>query len=234
MATARFVLKMLPGIDRPAIIYPFPTHDGKEVRMLDLGANVDSSPEHLYQFAVMGSILSSAIDGNKHPRVALLNIGKEEIKGNELVKKAAELFSQSKVINFIGFIEADKIFQDATDVVVCDGFVGNITLKAIEGVAKLIGQVAKETVQERWWTKLLSFPALPVLKRLIRRMDPERHNGATFLGLDGIVIKSHGGATAKAYAYAIKEAILEVEKNVPQLIRQRVSEMLEIQESNKE
>ena len=231
MAIARFVLKTLPGIDRPAIITAFPTKSNQEVRVLDLGANVDSSPEHLYQFAVMGSVLASAVDNMPQPRIALLNVGVEEIKGNELVKKATELFEKSKSIHFIGYVEGDTIFDGIADVVVCDGFVGNITLKACEGVARLIAQYAKEAFKEAWWTKLAVLPAIPILKRLVKRIDPERHNGATLIGLNGIVVKSHGSANAVAFAYAIEEAILEIEKNIPQLIKEKVGSVLEESET---
>ncbi len=226
MATARFVLKTLPGIDRPAIVSALPTHLGKDVRLLDLGANVDSSPEHLYQFAVMASILTRAVEGIESPRVALLNIGEEDIKGNDLVKKTAELLSNNKALNYIGYIEADKIFSDVTDVIVCDGFVGNVALKTIEGAIKLMADLAKEEFCRNIFTKLSILPAKPILKRMVKRLDPERHNGATFIGLDGIVVKSHGGASANAFAWAIEEAVIETEKNIPQLIREQVATLL--------
>ena len=231
MATARFVLKMLPGIDRPAIMTRFPTQIGKEVRVLDLGANVDSSAEHLYQFAVMGSILAAAVDNIDRPTIGLLNIGEEEIKGNEQVKKTAELLSQNDSLNYIGYIEGDAIFTGIADVVVCDGFVGNIALKACEGISKLISRYTREAFRENWWSKLVAIPALPVLQRLRQRIDPRRRNGATLLGLGGIVIKSHGSAKVMAFAIAIEEAVLEVEKNIPELIRQKVGVMLEEKES---
>lgn len=227
MATARYVLKTLPGIDRPAIIATFPTKTNQEVRVLDLGANIDSSPENLYQFAVMGSVLASAVDNIPNPKVGLLNVGEEEIKGNELVKKATELFEKSEVINYIGYVEGNTIFDCIADIVVCDGFVGNITLKACEGIAELVGIYAREAFKSAWWTKLAALPAVPILKRLIRRIDPERHNGASLIGLNGIVVKSHGSANVVAFAYAIEEAILEVEKNIPQRIKEKVSRLLE-------
>lgn len=227
MATARFVLKTLPGIDRPAIIARFPAKNDREVRVLDLGANVEATPENLFQFAVMGSILATAADNIENPRVALLNVGEEEIKGNELVKKAHELFEQSKAFNYTGYVEGNTIFDCIADVVVCDGFVGNITLKACEGVAELVAQYTKEAFMKSWWTKLAALPVIPILKRLVKRINPERHNGATLLGLNGIVIKSHGRATVTAFAYAIEEAIVEVEKNVLQLIKDRVGSVLE-------
>jgi glycerol-3-phosphate acyltransferase PlsX len=228
MATARFVLKTLPGIDRPAIIAKFPAKNDREVRVLDLGANVEASPENLFQFAVMGSILASAADNIVNPRVGLLNVGEEEIKGNELVKKTDELFEQNKAaFNYIGYVEGNTIFDCIADVVVCDGFVGNITLKACEGVAELIAQYTKEAFQNSWWAKFAALPVIPILKRLVKRINPERHNGATLLGLNGIVIKSHGRANTSAFAYAIEEAIVEVEKNILQLIKDRVGSVLE-------
>lgn len=226
MATARFVLKMLPGIDRPAIIGRFPTEIGKEVRMLDLGANVNSTALHLFQFAVMGSVLAGAVDNIQSPRIALLNIGEEEIKGTDEVKEAAELLTQCKFLNYVGFVEADDIFTGVTDVIVCDGFAGNVALKACEGAAKLIGNIAKRAFKKNWLTRLSILPALPVLKRLLIRMDTRRRNGATLLGLAGIVIKSHGGADEVAFSHAIQEALLEVEKNIPELIRQKVGAVL--------
>lgn len=226
MAIARFVLKTLPGIDRPAIIAAFPTKNDREVHVLDLGANVDSTPEHLYQFAIMGSILSSAAHNVPNPRVGLLNVGKEEIKGNELVKKANELFETRKTINYIGYVEGNTIFNNIADVVVCDGFVGNAVLKASEGVAQLIRQYTKEAFNEAWWTKLALLPAIPILKRIIRRIDPERYNGATFLGLNGIVIKSHGSANIKAFVCAVEEVIFQIDKNIPNLVKKRVARIL--------
>lgn len=233
MAIARFVLKTLPGIDRPAIITRFPTEANKEVRILDLGANVNSTAEHLFQFAIMGSVLSSAVDNITQPRIALLNIGEEEIKGTEQVKKAAEMLSQHKNMNYIGYVEGDDIFSGIADVIVCDGFVGNVTLKACEGVAKFISHTAKQAFMHNWLTRLSALPAMPVLKGLFKRMDPRRRNGATLIGLDGIVIKSHGGADELAFASAVGEALLEVEKNIPECIRQQVSILLSEQEEIK-
>jgi glycerol-3-phosphate acyltransferase PlsX len=227
MATARFVLKTLPGIDRPAIISSFPTIiPEKNVRMLDLGANVDSSAEYLVQFAVMGSVLASAVDNIKNPKVCLLNIGEEEIKGNEQVKQAAQLLSAVKFINYAGFIEGDAIYQGNVDVVVCDGFVGNVALKTTEGVAVLIAKLMKEAFMRNWLTKLMGLLVKPILKPFIKRIDPSLYNGATFIGLQGTVIKSHGGANILAFARAIEEAILGVEKNVPDLIRHEVEHLL--------
>lgn len=226
MATARFVLKTLPGIDRPAIMARFPTKSGRDVRVLDLGANVDSTPEHLLQFSVMGSVAAKAVDNLPNPSVGLLNIGSEDIKGNSLVKNAAALLSQCTAINYIGFVEGDEIFAGKTDVVVCDGFVGNAVLKACEGIAKLMTGFAKEEIKRNWLSRLLILPAIPVLNRLKNRMDPRTRNGATLLGLNGTVIKSHGGADIFAFTCAIEQAVLEIEKNVPELIRERVSIIL--------
>lgn len=228
MATARFVLKTLPGIDRPAIITALPTYDvTKEVRVLDLGANVDSCADHLYQFAVMGSVLVSAIKGIPNPKVSLLNVGEEEIKGNDQVKRTAQLLSESKNVNYIGYIEGDDIFKSIADVVVCDGFVGNIVLKAIEGALKLLGYHIKKELKKSWYARFIALISIPILRSFKKKLDPDRHNGASLIGLQGIVIKSHGGANQQAFVTAIEEAILEVEKNVPQLIGERVSMMLE-------
>jgi glycerol-3-phosphate acyltransferase PlsX len=224
MATARFVLKTLPGIDRPAIITALPTKRG-HTRVLDLGANVDSSADHLFEFAVMGSVLTSAVDKIPQPTVGLLNIGEEEIKGNERVKEAARLLADSN-LNYVGFIEGDDIYKGTVDVVVCDGFIGNVALKASEGVAKMIVQFLKEEFKRNWYTKLAGIVAMPVLKALQRKIDPRRYNGASLVGLQGIVIKSHGGADILAFSTAISEALLEVEQNVPQLISKQLEQML--------
>jgi phosphate acyltransferase len=228
MAIARFVLKTLPGVDRPAIIASLPTlKPNKEVRMLDLGANVDSCAEHLFQFAVMGSVLVSALDNIKHPKVALLNIGQEEIKGNDQVKHTAQLLSESNVINYMGYIEGNTIFSGIPDVVVCDGFVGNISLKTLEGAANLFATGIKASFNRNWLTRLSAIVAKNALSHVKKSMDPGRRNGASLIGLQGIVIKSHGGAKTHAFANAIEEAVHEVEKNIPQLIRQEVGVRLE-------
>lgn len=215
MATARFVLKTLPGIDRPAICTTLPTVRG-QTRVLDLGANVDSKAEHLLQFAVMGSVLA-AVNGIERPRVGLLNIGEEDIKGNEQVKEAARLLVASD-LHYIGFVEGDGIYLDDVDVVVCDGFVGNVALKSSEGVAKLIHHYMVQEFKRNPLTRLAGLIALPVLRAFRRRIDPRRYNGASLLGLQGIVVKSHGGADALAFANAIQVAMLEVEQAVPRCI----------------
>lgn len=228
MATARFVLKTLPGIDRPAISAVLPTNKPeKKVRVLDLGANVDSEVEYLIQFAVMGSVLSSEVDGIPRPSVALLNIGAEEIKGNEQVKNAAILLANTPGINYIGYVEGDEIFKGIADVVVCDGFVGNVALKVTEGAAKLIGQYIKQAFKRSWLTRLSGLLARHVLNRVKKQMDPERYNGASLVGLQGIVIKSHGSANILAFSNAMEAAILEIEKDIPQRIRHQVGVLLQ-------
>lgn len=220
MATARFVLKTLPGIDRPAICTTLPTVRGY-TRVLDLGANVDSKAEHLLQFAVMGSVLAE-VNGIQRPRVGLLNIGEEDIKGNEQVKEAARLLAASD-LHYIGFVEGDGIYLDAVDVVVCDGFVGNIALKSSEGVAKLVRHYMSQEFKRNPLTRLAGLIALPVLRAFGRKIDPRRYNGASLLGLQGTVVKSHGGADALAFANAIQVAILEVEQAVPRRIDAHLS-----------
>ena len=227
MATARFVLKTLPGIDRPAICTTIPSKNG-HTHMLDLGANVDCSAEHLFQFAVMGSVLTEAIDNVERPRVGLLNIGSEAMKGNAQVKAADEYLADAP-LNYIGFVEGDDIYSENVDVVVCDGFVGNISLKTAEGVAKLISYYMKEEFKRGLYNKLAGLVALPVLKAFRKRIDPGAYNGASLLGLKGIVIKSHGGADVIAYANAIEIAALEVQKSVPQQIQQHIQPLLERQ-----
>jgi glycerol-3-phosphate acyltransferase PlsX len=223
MATARFVLKTLPGIDRPAIVTTLPTmHD--HVHVLDLGANVDCTPEQLLQFAVMGSILVAAVEDNPRPRVGLLNVGEEDIKGNEIVKKTHELLRASS-LNYAGFVEGDEIYTGDMDVIVCDGFVGNIMLKTSEGLARMITHFIKQEFKRNLLTKLSALVALPVLQAFRKRVDPRRYNGATLIGLTGTVIKSHGGADVLAYEHAILEAVAEVKNNVPARIGQELAAM---------
>ena len=221
MAIARFVLKTLPGIDRPALISPLPAIGGV-THVLDLGANADCTAAQLLQFAVMGSALVGALSGIERPRVALLNIGEEEIKGNDNIKAASAMLSASS-LNYTGYIEGDGIFLNPVDVVVCDGFVGNVALKAGDGVAKLMGHFMREEFTRTLPTKLVGLIARSVLRALAKRMDPRVYNGASFLGLQGTVIKSHGGADALAFANAIKVAIREVEKDVPARISRLLS-----------
>ena len=219
VAIACFVLKTLPGIDRPAICGLLPTKKpNKFVRYLDLGANVDSKPENLVQFALMATVLSSLIDHISSPRVGLLNIGHEDIKGNDLVKKTALLLQKNTQLNYTGYIEADEVFDPKTDIVVCDGFVGNVALKASEGTAKLIRHYLENAFRKNIFTKLCGFFALPVLKLLRHQIDPARYNGASLIGLKGIVIKSHGSANITGFERAIEEAMMQVKQNVLQKI----------------
>jgi glycerol-3-phosphate acyltransferase PlsX len=223
MATARFVLRTLPGIDRPAIITAWPTMRG-HIHILDLGANVDSTPEQLLQFGMMGSLLVSALEGKTNPKVCLLNIGVEDIKGNEAVKRAAELFRASD-LNYGGYIEGDEIFAGNTDVVVCDGFVGNVTMKASEGLAKMISHLMKQAFMRNIFTRLAGMVALPVINAFRRTVDTRQYNGASLVGLNGIVVKSHGGADAYAFECAILVAMAEIQKQVPQLIGRRLASL---------
>jgi len=224
MATARFVLKTLAGIDRPAIITGMPSLKG-HTHVLDLGANVDCKAEHLFQFAVMGSVLASAVDELDSPRVGLLNVGQEAIKGNDQVKEANRLLERS-LLNYIGYVEGDAIYCGEVDVVVCDGFVGNTALKASEGVAKMIAQLAREEFRRSPLTRLRGLVAMPVLKAFRGRIDPQRYNGASLVGLKGIVIKSHGGADILAFEHAIQIARVEVRKSVPQRIDKQLARLL--------
>jgi len=225
MATGRFVLKTLPGIERPAIMARLPTRHGS-ISMLDLGANADCTVDQLYQFAVMGSVVASVTEGIDRPRIGLLNIGEEDIKGNDIVKQAAVRLGASR-LNYVGFVEADAIQDDRADVVVCDGFSGNVSLKSMEGTAKLIRHFLEIEFRGSVYGRLAGLVAWPVLQSLSRRLDPRRYNGASLVGLDGIVIKSHGGADALAFQQAIHVARVEAEKGVPDQIRELLSEQVE-------
>jgi len=229
MAMARYVLKTLPGIDRPAITTPLPNMKGGVTYLLDLGANVDARAEHLLQFAVMGTVLASALDNIPNPRVGLLNVGQEEMKGNEKVKEAARLLALSP-INYYGFVEGDDIYKGTVDVVVCDGFVGNVALKTAEGVAQMISHYVKQSFNHNLLTRLAALISLPILNDLRKKIDPRRYNGASLLGLRGIVVKSHGGADVLAFTHAIERAIAEVEKNVPVQISSQIAELLKEKE----
>lgn len=221
MAISRFVLKMLPGVERPAIISAIPSLRG-HTHMLDLGANAECSAEQLFQFAVMGSALVTAVDGTEKPRVALLNIGEEEIKGNETIKQTAALLATSG-LNYVGFVEGDGIFHEDVDVVVCDGFTGNVALKTAEGAIKLVSHFMKQEFTRDGLAKARGLAAKPVLKNLAARMDPRGYNGAALLGLRGTVIKSHGGADAYSFGRAINIAVKEVQNEVPQRISRLLS-----------
>ena len=223
LAISRFVLKTLPGIDRPAICTVLPTMRG-EVYVLDLGANVDCTPENLLQFGVMGAMLVSAVEHRERPSVGLLNIGVEDIKGNETVKQAGELLRGSG-LNFYGNVEGDDIYRGTTDVVVCDGFVGNVALKASEGLAQMIAQFLREEFSRNALRKLAALVALPAINAFRARMDHRRYNGASLLGLRGIVVKSHGSADRYAFGQAIRRAAEEVRNDVVQRITQRMAQM---------
>lgn len=225
MATARYVLKTLPGIDRPAIVSMLPTIKGK-TWVIDLGANVDSCAEHLFQFAVMGSALIQAIENKPHPKIALLNIGVEEIKGNDQVKRTAHMLSECALMNYVGYVEGNHLYTGDVDLIVCDGFVGNVALKASEGIAHLLLTVLKEAFCKNWLTKLAALAASAVLKDAKKRLDPSQYNGASMLGLNGIVVKSHGGANQLGFEVAIEQAILEVEHNAIDLVRDKINEFI--------
>jgi len=223
MAIAKFVLKTLPGIDRPAIASQLPARNG-EVTVLDLGANVQVSPQQLVQFAAMGSALASAVDHIERPTIGLLNVGEEEIKGNDVVKEAAELLRRSG-LNFHGNVEGDDIYKGTTDVVVCDGFTGNVMLKTSEGLAHLLYEVLKAEFTRNPLTRLAALVAYPVLAAFKRRIDPRRYNGATLLGLRGVVVKSHGGTDVLGFRHAIAKAHAEVAEGMLERIAQGIAAM---------
>ena len=223
MAISRFVLKMLPGIDRPAIAKFMPSKGGGLALMLDLGANVDCSAAQLLQFAVMGGELFGAMyPRNSQPRIGLLNVGTEDIKGGSVIKEAHHLLQQSP-LNFVGNVEGNAVFSGEVDVVVADGFTGNAVLKAIEGAVKFIGGIIREEFSRNWLNKLAALLALPTLRGFKNRLDPRKFNGAIFLGLRGIVIKSHGGADVEAFKYALLEAYHEVESDSMAKIEQGIA-----------
>lgn len=205
MAIARFVLKMIDGVDRPAIAAPLPNARGGQTMMLDLGANVDCEPAHLEQFALMGAALVTALGGGERPSVGLLNVGEESIKGNDVVKRTAEILRHSG-LNFHGNVEGDDIYRGTVDVVVCDGFVGNVALKTSEGLAQMLAAFLREEFSRGWLAKLISVLALPVLKAFKKRVDHRRYNGASLIGLRGIVIKSHGSSDVFAFEQALRRA----------------------------
>lgn len=221
MAVSRFVLKTLPGIDRPAIATTLPNQVGRTY-VLDLGANVDCSPEHLLQFGIMGAALAAVSEHKEAPTVGLLNIGEEAIKGNDVVKQAGELLAASG-LNFHGNVEGDDIYKGTVDVVVCDGFVGNVALKSSEGVAKMIAEELRHQFKRNLYTRLAGLVALPVIRAFKRKMDPRAYNGASLLGLNGIIIKSHGSADVFAYRHAIQQAVEEVRGGLLRRIADQVS-----------
>lgn len=226
MAVARYVLKTLDGIDRPAIATQMPNARGWGTTVLDLGANVDCSAEHLLQFAVMGSALVSALENNDRPTVGLLNIGEEVIKGNDVIKKAGELLrraGQLGDLNFFGNVEGNDIFKGTTDIVVCDGFVGNVALKASEGLAIMVGDFLKAEFAKSFWTKSAALIAYPVLKAFKRRVDHRRYNGAALLGLRGLVFKSHGSADVLAFEQALNRAYDAAKNHLLERIQHKIT-----------
>lgn len=226
MAISRYVLRTMKGIDRPAIAKLMPTISG-DVCMLDLGANVESTPEQLFQFGIMGSQFMRAVTGKHNPSVGILNIGSEDIKGHEGIKKASELLKQSS-LNFYGNVEGDDINKGTVDVIVCDGFTGNVALKTIEGVAKMIAFLLKEEFTSSIMSKIMALAAYPVLKKVKDRLDPRKYNGAVLLGLNGLVIKSHGGADNLGFYYALEQAHHEVNADVINLLKEFLSENEEL------
>lgn len=228
MATSRFVLKMLPGVDRPAIVSPLPAFnledkEQKAVYMLDLGANLECTAENLFQFAVMGSILKSKVDPDTpKPRVALLNIGEEEMKGLDNIKQASEMLHACKKINYIGFIESNNVFFDKADVIVCDGFIGNVALKSMEGTLQFMSGRLKAIFSRSLLSKLWAIMAIPALLKVKKKLDVRRYNGASLIGLKGIVIKSHGGTDAVGFETAIKTALREVQEDIPSQIHHQL------------
>jgi len=221
MAISRFVLGMLPGIDRPAIATVLPSLKGRTY-ILDLGANVNCTPEHLLQFGIMCSELVSSVEGKQRPTVGLLNIGAEDIKGNDQVKGAAELMRASD-LNFYGYVEGDDIYKGTTDIVVCDGFVGNVALKTSEGLAQMLSTFLREEFRRTLWSTIAGLLALPVINAFKGRMDHRRYNGASLLGLRGVVVKSHGSADAFAFGFAIRRAIEEARTGVLGHISKRMA-----------
>ena len=225
MAIGRYVLKLLPKITRPAIVYSIPTKmtSVAHIHMLDLGANVNCTPDNLVQFAALGSALCQSVDGISNPTVGLLNVGSEANKGTAIIQEAAKLMSANQALNYIGFIESDTIFQRPCDVVVCDGFVGNMVLKTLEGSAKFFRNMFVNELQSTWWTRLKSYMLKNELKSLSHRLNPGNYNGATILGLRGIVVKSHGNAKIDGFHVALNKAMLEAQNNLSGNIMKKVA-----------
>lgn len=226
IAMAHFVLKMLNCIDRPALISALPSIEGNPVYMLDLGATVNCDADTLFQFAVMGAVMAEEVVGINKPKVALLNMGEEEIKGSDQIKRASMLLANCHDINYIGYIEGNDIFSGKADVVVCDGFVGNVALKTCEGVAKLILRRFESSIKERVTAQLFGWLIKPFIKNLYQGVNPDHYNGASLIGLRGIVVKSHGNATKDAFLSAIRQAVREIERQVPAKIKDRLEHVL--------
>ncbi len=226
MAIAKVLLKTLPGIDRPALVSCLPTINNKPVYLLDLGANISCCSETLFQFAVMGAVLAEAVNHNSSPKVALLNVGIEEIKGNDQVQQAGQLLQQSNNLNYVGFIEGDNIYSGEVDVIVCDGFVGNVTLKTSEGIAKLLVHQLKKGLTQGFLVRLLAKLIAPRINSVLNQMNPDHYNGASLIGLRGIVVKSHGSADEAAYLQAISLAVIEAQRRLPEMIEERLESIL--------
>jgi glycerol-3-phosphate acyltransferase PlsX len=222
MATSKFVLKTVRGISRPAICTILPGING-HTHMLDLGANLECTPQNLAEFALMGSVLAQSVEGIENPTIGLLNIGSEEVKGSDSIKQASQLIAESR-LNYYGFVEGDDIYKGTVNVIVTDGFVGNVSLKTGEGLAALVNHVLRSEFKRNWLTKLAAIITMPVLSSVRRRLDPRRYNGASLLGLNGIVVKSHGSADTHSFLNAIKIAGIEIENSVPQ----RISNAIEV------
>ncbi|WKE67393.1 phosphate acyltransferase PlsX [Gallaecimonas kandeliae] len=226
MALSRHFLKTLPGIDRPAIISAMPAMNGKKVYMLDLGANVACDSETLYQFAVMGSAMAHTVEGLAEPRVALLNIGEEEVKGNDQVRHAASLLQDNPHLHYVGYLEGHDIFTNKADVIVCDGFVGNVTLKTCEGIAQYFLAELKASFGNSFWGRLLGRLVRPFIKAIYARVNPDQYNGASLVGLRGIVVKSHGNAGVDAFFNAIGQALHSAERKLPDGIEDAIGTVL--------
>jgi glycerol-3-phosphate acyltransferase PlsX len=229
MAVSRYVLKTMPGVDRPAICSILPNQKGKPTYTLDLGANVDCEPHHLHQFAIMGYVLVQAVEGIERPTIGLLNVGTEEIKGNEVVKATARLLQADHdrgALNFHGNVEGNDIFKGTTDIVVCDGFVGNVTLKAVEGLARFFKDVLNTEFRRSPLTMLGALIARSALKMIGNRLNPSRYNGASLLGLRGLVLKSHGGADAEGYEWAIRRAYDAAKNDVQEHLSAMIAELM--------
>ena len=226
-ATAHFVLKTIQGVERPALISSLPTHDPKKhVFMLDLGANVFCDSQVLYQFGLMGAVMAETVEDIEKPRIALLNMGEEEIKGSDNIKQAAVQLSANEKINYIGFVEGNDIFTNKADVIVCDGFVGNVALKTCEGVARLVYNKLKTHFLNNLTGRILGKLFTPAIKKVFKTLNPDQYNGASLIGLRGIVVKSHGNANVTAFYSAILEAVKEVERQVPEKIKAKLEQGL--------
>ncbi len=226
MALSKLVLKVLPGVDRPALISSIPNINDGQTYLLDLGANISCDSESLFQFALMGAVMAEKVEGLKSPKVALLNVGEEEIKGNDQVKRTAQLLSECPQINYVGYIEGHDLFSAKADVIVADGFVGNITLKTCEGLAKLFKDQLNAGVNRNWFTRFIGYLLGPSLKRQLSHLNPDQYNGASLIGLRGIVVKSHGSANQIAFCNAIEEAIKEIDRQVPSQITEKLEAVL--------